>query len=220
MFFVRSRRGVPISPLVNYVRMVVVLCLTVVLTWYARQKYNNPFQLRPEFFLETGDISTLVFYQKSTRKSSDSTIVSLFSNERAGIQTVLLDQESFIFIREDSQNDTLSYYAHNGWKYVTRVWGTSISSEMMSMVVVHSGVSLQGTLPGEYDILITDAQDQERLKEERFFFRPRITVWITENPSEHLPAENILVCTQEERYFFEHGKRGSITWRKESVFFE
>ncbi|MGM0461211.1 MAG: hypothetical protein ACQEQ4_02185 [Fibrobacterota bacterium] len=67
-----KKRGIPISPQANKVRLIFLVLVTPFITWYAHQQYTNPGRKHPEYrLIKTKDNTLLHLYRASSFENSD-----------------------------------------------------------------------------------------------------------------------------------------------------
>ena len=155
----------------NRFKVFILLSFAPFLAWYSNQSVNNPWRWRSSFYFR-GD--SIVFFMETNRGKSDEFLISVNQS--------------------NAQNTDI-----HGWEIRERVWGTQISKGDTSIIIADRNFEKNFSSNVSYDILVSTAETAEELAEERRFFRPKITIWFTENAA-NPPASNVHIPSPDENF--------------------
>jgi hypothetical protein len=154
----------------NRFKIFVFLSLAPFIAWYGNQSSNNPWKMRNSFFFDGNEI---VLFQENNKNKTEEFRISVNDG---------LEQNIDI----------------HGWEIRERIWGISIICGDTNIIFADKNFE-KNLSPISCDILVSTAETNENLAQERLFFRPKTTIWFTESP-EILPAKNIFIPKPNERF--------------------
>ncbi len=177
-----QRRGIAISPRMNSARLLLLIIITPLVTWYAKQEYTNPYKLHKTVVIKPIDqIPYLHLYQKSIKREVDHIYINLSKQDKR-VPTQIIKYYVHITLTDTTMQITTpkdayeSSYFHNSTARIEHQNGvTSIDLGDTTIIIPRK-------LPTRYyppkDIMISHATNSEQLQEERKLFTPRATIWM------------------------------------------
>jgi hypothetical protein len=185
----------------NKFKIIIILILTPLVTWYSKQTSNNPWQMRSEYYFENenGNFS-MVFFEQNNSKRSDFLRVYL-SKTPPIFDTIQLFVSNNKLLKFNAENKTDTIYRLNkyGWNLDARQRGISITCGDTSIIIsFDDAITKDLSKSALCDILVSRANAQ-KIKEERFFFRPKMTIWFSDEDTV-LQISNIYVPKQKDKF--------------------
>jgi len=191
----------------NKFKIIVFLVLAPFIAWYSKQSSNNPWQMRSEYFFEKlKDNSALVFFQQNSNKKSDFLRVYLSDNPPI-FDTIQLfvSNNNMLKYNIDNQIDTIHRFSKYGWIFNVKDWGVLIKSDETNIIVSFNDTiakNLENSIL--CDVLVSSANLQ-KMKDERLFFRPRLTIWLTDE-KEVPQISNIYIPKTGEKFWIKKSR--------------
>ncbi|MDR0304996.1 MAG: hypothetical protein LBH98_09580 [Chitinispirillales bacterium] len=182
-------------------KIIVFLILTPLVTWYSKQSSNNPWQMRSEYYLENdNDNFSIVFFEQNVKKKDGDLRIYLSENPPIFDTTsFFISNDKLLKYNTDNQTDTIRHLYRYGWSFRFFVWGiAAISDETKIIISSNNFFEKNEQCPILYDILISSANSSQ-IKKERFFFRPKMTVWFT-NETAISQISNVYIPKSKDRF--------------------
>jgi hypothetical protein len=152
-------------------KIIAFLILTPIVTWYSKQNYNDPWRMRSSFYFEK---NAIVLFEENNREKSN----------------------EFRLLINESSTQNIDIY---GWKIRYRNWGCSVVSGDTSIIIADKNFEKNLNAATLCDILVSSAETNEAIAEERLFFRPKITIWFTDGNKVPI-AKNVFIPKGNEKF--------------------
>ena len=156
-------------------KIVIILGITVFLSWYSKQSATNPWKTRSVYYF---DENSVVFFEKNHKNESEKYRIS---------------------IPLDTAAENISNLFIHGWEITNRNWGISAKSGDTLVVFSFANAQNFGNVQISCDVLISSG-DSLQLAEERLFFRPKITIWYAADKNSKVPAKNVYIPKPNEKF--------------------
>ncbi|MCL1946550.1 MAG: hypothetical protein FWF51_05275 [Chitinivibrionia bacterium] len=156
-------------------KIIIFLALAAFLAWYSKQSGTNPFKMQSSYYF---DGNSVVFFEKNHKTESEKYKIS---------------------IPLDSATKDISSVFIYGWEITNRNWGLSAKSGDTLIIFSFGNVQDFNNSQILCDVLVSSG-DSSKVAEERFFFRPKMTIWYAENKNDKTPAKNIYIPKPNEKF--------------------
>lgn len=207
-----KRRGIAISPGANRVRIILLFILTPLITWYAHQRFTNPFKKHVTYELVSFDgIPTLHIYNETSVSKSDLLYIPLSKTD-----TLQLSQKEYSVIEFDS--DSLFVFKEKSETITT----PQITTETVHIRILNNTLLISGPyfeialayaesqlLPSqETDLLLAYDLTDETLFKTRAQLKPRLSITKDFQSDKKIP--NIIEWDGKKRLFFKEERYNKL----------
>jgi hypothetical protein len=163
------------NPQAGIFKIVIILGITVFLSWYSKQSATNPWKMQSAYYF---DGNSVVFFEKNHKTKSEGYRIS---------------------IPLDTAAENISNLFVHGWEITNRNWGISAKSGDTLVVFSFANAQNFSNIQISCDVLISSG-DSLQLAEERFSFRPKITIWYAADKNSKSPSKNVYVPKPNEKF--------------------
>lgn len=206
------RKGIAISPGMNRVRIILLFIITPLITWYAHQRFTNPFKRHVTYELTTfKNAPMLHIYNETSKTKEDLIYINLLS--------------SSIFKKGTNKYTVISYDSDSTFLYgdeqecvpMKQVQTKTVQIQMFRNILYISGPhfeiatafdSTSKIKEGDIDLLVAyNLNDTTSLFSLRKQLRPRLTV--TNHSEKEIP--NIYVWDGKKRLFLKEERYNKLS---------
>lgn len=206
-----KRKGIAISPGMNRVRIILLFIVTPLLTWYAHQRFTNPFKKHVSYELcSSQGEPVLHIYNETSVKKTDLLYIPLRKKSTAIIGS---DKKNFITYDSDS---TFLFTDNEGGVAMKQLQTETVSLRMFqgllfvegpffSIVVAFENV--ENSNNNDIDLLLAYEANDAVVTSLRKVLRPRLTI----TNSSNLAASNIYRWNGKKRLFFSEERYNKLS---------
>ncbi len=160
-----TRRGIKVSPKFHIGKIIVYMIITPLITWYAHQKYTNPFSFYPNIAIDYTESEPAILFYETSFKDTTHRIRCTFEPIQAKTSA-----EKAVLLSANTFQDSLNYFKG------------SVSDSTTTILYGHKRILVPfGSIPDHAplyptDILIIPKKSIEFAKSWRNYASPRLTI--------------------------------------------
>ncbi|ERP32150.1 hypothetical protein [Chitinivibrio alkaliphilus] len=208
-------KGIPISPRLHKIRLILLIMVTPLITWYAKQRYTNPVQPHREIAIGTTTEEEYLLFYEATTFTKTPYLHLFFSppSEKAIPSTPYIYpscQDSLVHVSDDTTITTTIVHTSHGQFSLSKDILFIRRDDLNTAVMLRPSQGLSRRI--ETDILLLTAPtSRENLMNIRSTLTPRLTIRSVSDTFSDILPKNIQGLHKNTTYRIHHRPRGSIT---------